>query len=131
MMTFEEYQLRRKFVNKLYSAVVDAYFTTLKKVHKLDAYNILLEPPATIRKANEARIERLRKKGDELWRLRGILEHEEDKLRAMPTVSTYTVLGETRKLIHKGMLPNFEETSTDEAEAMRMLADFYAKEKTA
>lgn len=132
MMTFEERSARIDSVHQLVQAVLIKQGVLGKQADKLRAYNTLLEPPTTVKLANEAHIKRLEEERREAWELYEKLDKIHDKLWAMPAMYTYTSdYGEERSFVSKGLLPNCEETSEDEAEAMAMLDAYYAAKATA
>ena len=119
-------------VSNLYTAVWNKRWELSKEASKLFAYNTLLEPPTTIREANYARALRLYKESDECQKLADKLDKVLDTLRALPTILTYESWdGTEREFITEGMLPDFSRTSLDEAEALKMLADYYAAKEQA
>ncbi|MBQ3434705.1 MAG: hypothetical protein IJG24_06645 [Selenomonadaceae bacterium] len=129
MMTFEEQMARIDSVRNVSSAVHREYMKKRRTAEKLDAYNTLLEPPANIREGVAVQANRLRKDMNELHALAIKLGKIQDKLFAMPSQSTITNFdGSQRVIIHKGILPDFEESSEDEAQALKMLEEFYARE---
>ena len=127
MMTQDEKERRLNSVRNLKRAVFakwmdDTWF-------KLYAYNALLEPPTTIREANRARADRLSAENSQARELTLRLEKIEEKLCAMPSKGKITYFdGRESEIIYAGMLPNFKQTSEDEAQALKMLADYYAEE---
>lgn len=128
MMKFEEQMERFKSVSKIAAAVRHERMEKWRTADKLIAYNTLLEPPTTIRQANETTRARLWRESDELWELENKLEKVCDKLYALPSWSTFDRCDGTKGIIiRKGMLPDWEETSEDETEALQMLADYYAR----
>ena len=129
MMKFEEQMARIKSVSTMSLTVLHERMEKWRMADKLSAYNTLFEPPVTIREANETTRARLWKEMDELKELEDKLEKVHDKLNALPSWSIVEHFDGTRSIIvYKGMLPDFEETSKNEAEALKMLADYYARE---
>lgn len=76
--------------------------------------------PKSIMPANKARLKRLLKEREAAWDKVG------DTINARPYVSTF--LGTECEFVCEGMLPNDEVKSTNKAEALKMLADYYARE---
>lgn len=129
MMTFEEKMTRNSSTHRMAMAALDKYSELSDAWHKLHAYNTLFDPPKSIREANKARAERLYKEMHTALDLYKALDKVRDTINAKPCISTYiSVLGGERTLIHAGMLPDFSPTSKDETEALKMLADYYARE---
>ena len=129
MMTFEESMARRQTVSQMSLAALRAWRTLDKTARKLEAFNTLYEPPESIADALNKKATRLYTEADEAFDLYKALDKVCDRIRALPYISSYEscVDGKTITYICKGMLPNFKETSTDEAEALKMLEEYYAK----
>ncbi|MBQ6298686.1 MAG: hypothetical protein IJK81_13560 [Selenomonadaceae bacterium] len=128
MMTNEEQQKRIESVSRLRRAAFKKWMD--KTPDKLFAFNTLFEPPVTIREAVRVQSKRLREESREAYELWKRLDRIVDRLYALPTSVESTCLGKKYSFIHKGMLPDFTPTSEDEAEALKMLEEFYAR-KTA
>lgn len=128
MMTFEESMARTKSVCNLSLAALHERMKKWRTVDKLRAFQTWFEPSASLSKSIDEYVNRLESEIDELKAIEEDLDRRHDKLNALPSWSTVDY-GNGRKeiIVHKGMLPNFEETSTDEAEALKMLEEYYAK----
>ena len=126
MMTVEEQRRNIESVRTLSRAMFKKWMDDTW--YRLNAYNTLLEPPATIRDANCARVNRLLAESNAARDLYKKLEKIEEKLYAMPTKMTITHYdGKQGVIVCEGMLPDFESTSQDETQALKMLADYYAR----
>lgn len=129
MMTFEEQIKRLASVQKLSLVALHERMTKWRIIDKLNAYNTLLEPPAVISASNKAQVKRLREEMDALRDMEEKLNKISDKLTALPSWSTVDYFdGSQGLIVHEGMLPDFSPTSKDETEALKMLADYYARE---
>ena len=129
MMTFEESMARRESVSQMGLAALRAWIILSKTESKLIAFNTLYEPPKSIYDALANQATRLSREANEAFDLYKALDRVCDKIRALPTTASYksSVTGETITNVYKGILPNFEDTSIDEAEALKMLEEYYAK----
>ena len=128
MMMFEEQMAWIKSVSNMASAVMHERMKKWTAADKLLAYNTLLEPPASIREANAAQAKRLWEEGRKL----GVLEEQLNKIReelnALPSITTFTHYDGTKgAVIVEGILPNGDSTSTNEATALKMLAEYNAR----
>ena len=122
LMTSKERSARIDSVNRMKSIAYNKHCTLHKEADKLDAFVTLFEPPKTVGSAIKARAERVRAESWNLWDLYLTLDKVVDTLYARPHLYT-ACTGDT--IVISGWLPNAEGSSTDEEEALQMLADYY------
>lgn len=132
MLTYEQHEIFTKCVRQISLAVLHTYCELSKTADKLDAYNLLLEPPATIRKANAEHAKQLREKSYLLQTLHKKADKADDYITARPSICSYisVVDGKEHSYVFAGMLPNFEHAPEDEEQA-RQAVDNYHEAKTA
>ena len=123
MMTSEERGARIKSLCQTTTLLLDKWGELTERRIKLAAFNMLFEPPATIRDAIEATAERLSAEGKEIWALYEKVSKIKNLFYALPYV---LVLDNNARIRVEGFLPNGERTLTDEAEARKMFEDYYA-----
>ena len=123
MMTSEERSARIESLHKTTMLLFDKQDELYKREMKLEAFNTLFEPPATIRDANEATMKRLSAERKEIWELYEKVSKVSNLFYALPRE---IVLDNGERLIIEGFLPNGEPTSKNEAEARKMFEDYYA-----
>lgn len=119
MLTADELYARVRSVRSHATACIEKCLALSKTARKLGAYNTLLEPPEPIKTANEVHAERLEKESDELYDLYKKFDRITAALWALPTVNDFNEA-------IPGYLPGGGRSSKDEAEARRMLVDYYA-----
>ena len=123
-------ELQRKVFNdcahQISLTALTGYLELSKTADKLNAYNLLLEPPATIRDANSIRASQIRKQAVSLWNLYDKAHKAADYVRARPTIYSYSSGNGT--FIVPGILPNFEHAPEDETQALAAVDDYHARE---
>lgn len=130
MLTAQQHAI---FVNCAYQISLTAlkgYFELSKKVDKLNAYNTLLEPPATIRNANSIRASQIRKQAVSLSDLHDKAHKATDYINARPRIQSYVsdVDGSERTYVMPGFLPDFERAPEDETQALAAVDAYHARE---
>ena len=110
--------------------VLTGYLELSKKADKLNAYNTLLEPPATIRNANSIRASQIRKQAVSLWNLHDKAHKAADYINARPTIQSCVsvVDGSEQTYVRPGFLPNFERAPKDETQALAAVDACHARE---
>lgn len=132
MLTYEQHEIFTKCARQISSAALHRYCELSKTADKLNAYNLLLEPPATIRKVNAEHVKQLREKSRLLLELHEKAGKADDYITARPSICSYisVVDGKEQSYVFAGMLPNFERAPEDEAQALQAV-DEYHEAKTA
>lgn len=137
MMTYEERERRLNSIVQMKEAARKRWLNRdgnniYGKSSKLWALNILLEPPARIRDEIERLADEEYAKESEALLLYEKLKSLYEDILTLPYTSTFTDFdGNEREFICTGLLPNFEESSTNEDVARQMLADYRAQEAIA
>lgn len=131
MLTAQQHDIFIKCARQISSAALHGYCSLSKEADKLDAYNTLLEPPASIRQANAERARQLYKQAfsfHDLWRK---ADKAADYVNARPQLCTYTsvVDGSECSYVFAGMLPNFERAPEDETQALQAVDEYLAREE--
>ena len=121
MMTFEEQGLRIDSINKTTQTIVRKREEVMHQVHDLNEMKNL---PHKLTGYKFARLDKLFEEWDALDDLCKKLSKVNDTLYAKPHISDFC--GD--EFVCEGMLPDGTPTSTDEATALKMLADYYARE---
>lgn len=123
-------ELQRKVFNdcahEIWLTALKSYCALSKKADKLNAYNLLLEPPASIREANSIRVRQLRKQAFSVWDLYEKAHKAADYITARPTIYSYSSGNGT--FIVPGLLPNFERAPEDETQALAAVDACHARE---
>lgn len=126
-------ELQRKVFNdcahEISLTALKGYCELSKTADKLNAYNLLLEPPASIREANSIRVRQLRKQAFSVWNLYEKAHKAADYVKARPTIYSYSSGNGT--FIVPGLLPNFERAPEDETQALAAVDAYHAREAVA
>ena len=123
MLTFEEQGLRITSLNKTTQTILRNREEVMSQVDEL----LEMDLPHELAGYQFARMDKLFADYEALNDLYKKLCRATDALYAKPYISDFC----GNKFVSEGMLPNGKPTSTDEAEALKMLADFYATRETA
>lgn len=126
MLTSHQRKIFTKCAHEISLTALHGYFELSKTADKLNAYNTLLEPPATIRQANAERVTKLFKQTSELWDLYEKAHKAADYVTARPTIYSYSSGNGT--FIVPGLLPNFERAPEDETQALAAVDACHARE---
>lgn len=131
MMPAQRHEIFKACARQLDKAFWDKHFELFREANKLEAYNTLLEPPASIRKANVERIKRLREQLNVLWDLHKEAEKADDYVTARPSIHSYTSEwdGRERSFVLAGLLPNCERAPEDEAQALQAVDEYFARKE--
>lgn len=131
MLTAQQHDIFIKCARQISLAALHVYGSLSKEADKLDAYNMLLEPPEAIRKANADRARQLNKQAFLLHDLWIKADKAADYVNARPQLCTYTsvVDGSERSYVFAGMLPNFECAPEDETQALAAVDEYLAREE--
>lgn len=127
MMTSKERMARIDSVYCMRETAFDKHLALYKEARKLDAFITLFEPPEVLKNAIRARAKRVYAESENAWHLYCVFSDVEDTLYARPYVLN---IGNGNTSDMAGFLPNGKETSTNEAEALQMIADYF-KERDA
>jgi len=126
MLTYRQREIFTKCAHEISLATLHGYCALSKKADKLNAYNTLLEPPATIREANSIRASQLYKQAVSLWNLYKKAHKAAHYVTARPTIYSYSSGNGT--FIVPGLLPNFERAPEDETQALAAVDAYHARE---
>ena len=129
MLTSQQHDIFKACVRQIDKAAWDKFFELFQEANKLDAYNTLLEPPASIRKANSKRVRRLREQSEVVWDLHKEAEKADSYITARPSICSYSSGNGT--FIVPGLLPNFERAPEDETQALAAVDAYHAREAVA
>lgn len=127
MLTEQQHKIFTDCARQISSATGSKYWELSKTADKLRAYNTLLEPPATIRKANDDQKNRLWEQTDLLRDLREKADKACDYVNARPQICTYTseIDGREVQYVFAGMLPDFEKAPEDEEQALQAVDNYH------
>lgn len=126
MLTAQQHAIFVNCAHQISLTALHGYFELSKKADKLNAYNTLLEPPASIHDANSIRASQIRKQAFSLWNLYKKAHKAADYVTARPTIYSYSSGNGT--FIVPGLLPNFEHAPEDETQALAAVDDYHARE---
>lgn len=129
MLTELQREIFSKCAREISLTALHGYCALSKTADKLNAYNTLLEPPATIREANSIRARQLYKQAFSLWDLYEKAHKAADYVTARPTIYSYSSGNGT--FIVPGLLPNFERAPEDETQALAAVDACHAREAVA
>ena len=127
MLTYEQLKIFTDCARQISSATGSKYWELRGTARKLDAYNMLLEPPATIRKANDDQKNRLEEQTNLLRKLREKADKACDYVNARPSICSYIseLYGKEYAYVFAGMLPDFERAPEDEKEALQAVTEYH------
>lgn len=133
MLTYRQREIFTKCAHEISLATLHGYCALSKTADKLNAYNTLLEPPASIRQANAERVTKLFKQTSELWDLHNKAEKAAGYVTARPSICSYTLVvgGSEHTYVLPGFLPNFERAPEDETQALAAVDAYHAREAVA
>ena len=131
MLTQQQHDIFIKCARQILAAALHGYCSLSREADKLNAYNTLLEPPASIRQANAERVKKLFKQTSDLWDVYNKAHKASDYVVARPQLCTYTsvVDGSECSYVFAGMLPNFERAPEDETQALAAVDEYLAREE--
>ncbi len=131
MLTQQQHDIFIKCARQISWAALHGYCSLSKEADKLNAYNTLLEPPASIRQANAERVKKLFKQTSDLWDVYNKAHKADTYVSARPTIQSYVsvVDGSEQTYVLPGFLPNFERAPEDETQALAAVDEYFAREE--
>ena len=130
MLTKEQHKIFTDCARQISLAALHGYCSLSREADKLNAYNMLLEPPETIRQANAERVTKLFKQTSELWDLHNKAEKADSYVTARPSIHSYISFdGSQRTYVLPGLLPDFERAPEDETQALAAVDEYLAREE--
>ena len=131
MLTQQQHKIFTDCARQISWAALHGYCSLSKEADKLNAYNTLLEPPASIRQANAERARQLYKQAfsfHDLWRK---ADKAADYVNARPSIQSYVsvVDGSEQTYVLPGLLPDFERAPEDETQALAAVDEYLAREE--
>ena len=121
MLTQQQHKIFTDCARQISWAALHGYCSLSKEADKLNAYNTLLEPPASIRQANAERARQLYKQAfsfHDLWRK---ADKAADYVNARPQLCTYTSVVDGSEC--------FERAPEDETQALAAVDEYLAREE--
>ena len=131
MLTERNRDAHYNAIRALRGAFCKAYEDNKAKAKKLKGFLLWAEPSGTTKAAVEMEIAKCTANAETAWNLwihDDNLQRAWDAIAARPWVFR---MCDGEEVTTEGYLPNGERTSLDEAEALKMLADYYAAKEQA
>ncbi|MBR4383303.1 MAG: hypothetical protein IKP64_07080 [Selenomonadaceae bacterium] len=130
MLTAPQHDVFIKCARQISAAALHGYCSLSREADKLNAYNMLLEPPETIRQANAERARQLNKQAFSLRDLWIKADKADTYVNARPQLCTYTSFdGSEQTFVLAGILPDCERAPEDEAQALQAVDEYLAREE--